>query len=536
MVSAFACLVLSAFCVGPDSRVQQDVIELPQMQARVAAVRERVTELAGTDDLLDTLHFEWFDRPYARATLAVLVKTTRVLDREMHLRGLGNGAIPDSALVAALSWAENALGRVVSPEPHTGFRPHRLRIASADILTPIAAPPLFAFVDDTTATRHDRRFGDLDLLVAAGWRVYPKLLGSLRGAGVDGTLFDRANALGIIVVGVRAYGETLTGGAPDLSAESPDSRALLVQSLLLGNVLNAAFEAPFAADSAIALVDLASRESLGGWLARRGRARGLRGGTRYLIDSWQAPAMGESPDNRAAATAAAMWIDALEGQSLGLTRGWRDLRDGSGSLCPSVFVEPWYIETVAHTALDIIRLSSYVGRFHQLPILVVWVGPDAVDEHNDNAWAAWTNQVWDTLLQRQVRFDVVAGSMRADGQSGVHHRVILPVHRPDLTDRNDLLVRIDRTLADDSVHAKRISVLESDGSPAAEVFLREAQIADAPRCVALVNLSNRPRMLKLRGDPPLRAATDLIAPELIRTPEKLLALAPWQVRLMCPEE
>jgi hypothetical protein len=543
--------VLALFLATPATSQQENTVELSELRARVARIGERVAELAGTDDLLDTLHFGWFDRPYRRATLAVLVKTTSALEREVHLRSVGNGAIADSVLAKMLSWAEDALNRAVAPEPHSGFRPHRLRIAPGDLSGETTAPPLYGFVDDATATRHDRRFGDLDVLVAAGLRVYPRVLGDMRGAGLDTTLFDRAEALGVAVGGVRPHGEALTGSASDIPAASPSDRALLVQPLILRTALRATAESPVGTNSTMALVDSTSRESLGAWLARRGLARGLHGSARYVIDSWQTPAMGQAPDDRAAATAPALWIDAIEGQSLGLLHGWRDLRDGSGSLHGSLFVEPWYIETVAHTALDIIRLGPYVKTFNGVPTIVVVIEPDAVDKRDDNAWSAWTEPIWETLLQRQVRFDVVPRRTLADGKLAERYRVVLSLRRADVADRRRLTDRIDSALGTgdapavgappplgvgDGQVAPHITVLESEGSPAVDIFVREARMADGRRCVALVNLLDRLRVLKLRGNPPLRATRDLITDELIRAPEKLVTLGPWQVRLLCTEE
>ena len=90
-------------------------VDLGALQNRVARLTERVTELAGEGDLLDSLYFGWCDRPYDRATLAILVKTTQILRRETALRRYGNGAITDADLRIILTWADHSLRRITGP-------------------------------------------------------------------------------------------------------------------------------------------------------------------------------------------------------------------------------------------------------------------------------------------------------------------------------------------------------------------------------------------------------------------------------------
>lgn len=94
-----------------------------------------------------------------RATLAILVKTTSMLEREVCLRELGNGAIRDATVRNMLSWTKAALERVMVPEPDSGFRPHRLRVTGAGFPAVRAVPPLYAFVDRAMLTRRDDSFG-----------------------------------------------------------------------------------------------------------------------------------------------------------------------------------------------------------------------------------------------------------------------------------------------------------------------------------------------------------------------------------------
>ncbi|MGB2987912.1 MAG: hypothetical protein WBE26_18745 [Phycisphaerae bacterium] len=504
-----------------------------ELQARVTRLREHVTELAGADDLLDTLHFGWFDRPYARATLAILVKATSTLEREVHLRELGNGAIPDTTVRTMLAWSEGAPDRVVALGPSDGFRPHRLRVTVADLSANAAIPPLYGFVDRTTATRYSGRFGDLDLMVAMGFRVYPKHSGDVIQSGMNDLLFERADALGVAVVAVAGLRDISRRDGSPTPVPPTMVRALTVQPFTLRAMLQSTRSPPGDIGRTPALVDPVLGEPIGSSLARRALARGVWQSRRYIVDGWNTPVISGSADERSAATTAVMWVHALEGQSLGLLHGWRDLRDGSGSPYPSVLVDPAHIETIAHTALDLVRLGSYTGQFDAMPALAVAVGPDAVDAHDDNAWARWIEPIWGALLQRQIRFDVVRLAS-PDKSSHRHYRVLFPLQRSEVGDRTSVIVGIERALAMENEHIHRVTAREHDGALAADVFVRYARTTDGKPCVAIVNLSNRSRRLRLRSRPALGTAWDLVANTRIEAPGELVQLDPWQVRLLWP--
>lgn len=143
----------SAVSAGPG---YVNALDVNKLRSRVAGLRERVTEPAGTDDLPDTLYFGWFDRPDARATLAILVKTLATLHREVRLRELGNGAIDASTIRTMLCWGDDAFERVVRSSAQNRFRPHRLRLSLKSLPTALSLPPLYCFVDRVTAKRRGK--------------------------------------------------------------------------------------------------------------------------------------------------------------------------------------------------------------------------------------------------------------------------------------------------------------------------------------------------------------------------------------------
>ncbi|MCH7925758.1 MAG: hypothetical protein IIC51_09515, partial [Planctomycetes bacterium] len=102
---------------------------LVEIRRRSTQLSREIAALAGNHDLLDSLHFAWFDRPYARATLAVLVKTSAALQREIRLRDRQSGAISDARVRHMLDWCDEAVTRVRGPSPSNSFRPDRLNVS-----------------------------------------------------------------------------------------------------------------------------------------------------------------------------------------------------------------------------------------------------------------------------------------------------------------------------------------------------------------------------------------------------------------------
>ena len=519
--------VLALRSISLSAPPDEDRVDLSQLRARVSQLQERVTELAGDDDLLDTLHFGWLDRPYARATLAILVKTTSMLEREVYLRELGNGAIRDATVRNMLSWAKAALERVMAPEPDSGFRPHRLRVTGADFLAVRAVPPLYAFVDRATLTRHDDSFGDLDLLAAMGMRVYPRMASDLLDPDSADVTAARAAALGMAAVCITAGKDDEATVIAGSGGEVTTIRVASLRDLLEGM--------PNASGPLCALTGPVIGESWAASLARRAVARGVLDYDRYVTVDWSPPTIRGGSADRTAATAAAMWVHAIEGQSLGLLPGWRDLRDGSASPFPSVLLDPAGVETIARTALDLIRLGDFLRPFGSTPPLAVAVGPDAIHAGDDNAWASWIEPIWEMLLDRQIRFDVI-GAHKDKRQLSRRCPVVFSLHRDDAGDRTSVMLRIERALALQSDHVHRITARAPDGRLASDVFVRDARSPGGRPCVAVANLSNRSRRVKLRGGPRLGVVRDVLADELIRQPGESVPLAPWQVRLLWPAD
>ena len=513
-------------------------VDATQLRARIERLADRVAELAGTDDLIDTLHFGWFDRPYARSTLAVLVKTTHALQREVHLRDRHNGAISDATLRTMLEWADRAVRQVLASESTGRFRPHRLRVAGDDFLAPSSTPALLGFVDRMTATSYHRSFGDLDLAAAMGFRVYPRMDSAVLPDNVERLLVERARTLGMAAILVTGSGPhadyVISRGRSDKSAPSSAGYTLIVQPLTLRAFLETPVPPSAEPGHALAVIDPPFGEDWPSSLARRALVRGVLGQMRYVADGCSSFPEHGSVLDRSARTAAILWVSALDGQSLGLVHGWRDLRDGSGSLYPSLIVDPTAAETIAHTALDLVRWAEYLTPFRSAPVLAVAVGDDAVDSRDANAWADWVKPIWSGLLSHQIRFDVVRQNT-ADEQIGRRYAAVFPLSPQDAADPGSVLLRIERLLAAHREHVDRITVRELDGRLAADVFVREGRTSSGLRCLAVANLSEQPRQLRLHGEALPGTMRDIVSATEVRDPTARLSLEPWQVRLLWPE-
>ncbi len=494
---------------------------------RVARLQEQARQLAGEEELLDTLYFGWSDRPYARATLAIVAKTAAVLAREVEMRDHGNGAIADTTVERMWSWANEAVDRAAAAEPDLKiqFRPHRRRV-SVERIRQIARPqPLFALIDSASSTRHHADFGDLSLLAPLGVRVHARPLTPLSDRSTLQVAIKRTAALGMATVLVHRPSATSSESAPII-----DQAGTVVPVTLSGTLIA---KEPSREDKTgwIAVADPVFGESWPCSLARRGLARGVLDRPRYSAVDWKAPVSRVPLPQRGDAAAAAMWMHAVDGQALGLIPGWRDLRDGSASPHASLFTEPATLERMAHANLDLLKLTDAVACFNLPRTLAMAVGTDAIDAKDGNAWAGWVNPVWAALASHQIPFDVVFAHARATDIAG-RYRTVFDLRREEAGNPDDVLLRVERALADGTKATEAITVRELDGGWPSDVFTRVGQTKAGAPVIAMVNLSDRARQLKVQGGFAARGAVDKVANERVVRPGESVSLAPWQVRIL----
>ncbi|MCH7704370.1 MAG: hypothetical protein IIB61_04590 [Planctomycetes bacterium] len=498
---------------------------IDDLSASLAEIRRRLEVYVDSSDVLDSLYFGWFDRPYAKAALAVAVKTMQSLQREALMRRRGRSAIPDASVRAMLAWLRTAPDRAMSADPFPDFRPHRLRVTAELLRSGDGAGPLYAFVDRATGTSLHARFGDLDLLASLGARVYARSARFLPDVSSENELGARAKALGICVVGV--VGEPW---APQHEARV-GTADLVVRPLTLDALLTEREPSDLAANEILALLDPPEGESWSGSLARRGLARGRSSDSRFFTYGWRPPGAGGHGAANDARITAAMWVHALEGQTVALIEGWRDLRDGSMSPYPSSFVDPVRIERLAHTALDVLRLRDHVSPYWTNSILAVVVDTDAVDPQDENAWADWIGPLWAALLDEQIRFDVIGAGFASD-DAHARYPVLVSVHRDEVVPLESLMRRIKGRLSALPGFDTRLVAVDANGATGGGVFLRTAQSSNGRTCVALANLTERARSVRLRGEPKLGPLRDVINNSKVEDPRRGVRLGPWQVRLL----
>jgi hypothetical protein len=541
-----ACAILSwSLSVGSAHGESPTPLDVADLQRRVASLAQRVDELApggpGAPGL-DSLHFGWFDRPYARATLATLVKTSAALQREVRLRNAGNGAIPAATLGAMLHWTEDAVDRVLADEPDPRFRPHRVRVLAGEIVQD-TAPPLFAFLDRATATRRHPAFGDLDLLAALGQRVYARTAVDLRDEANFHTLVRRAEFLGMAVVDVLPTATDVQSAEP--VAASPSPGALRVQLLTIAALLTrAAFDSTRPVP---AVRDAVAGEPWPSRVARRALTRGVTGRSRCVVGEWSAGPNGSTPAGAGPPIAAAMWLDALDGVSLAVAGGWRDLRDGSASTSPSVFTRPDEIETFARTSLDILRFADAIRSVEAASRragIAIAVSPDAINPRDANRWDDWIEPFFAVLVERQIPFDIVSDAGNRQGLAGGWHGprlrghvlparylVVFPLRRSDAADLNFAIVRLERELATVESLARRRTVRELDGSFPRDLFVRSGDSSDGRDTIAVVNLSTSPRELRIIGGGTLPRLREILSGTLMIGRDGRFTIGPWQSRL-----
>lgn len=534
-----AIAVVLAFASTPQALRAQpqgaDRADVGRLASQIEQITRAVDQLADPNDLLDSLHFGWFDRPYARATLAILVKTTAILERELHLRRVGNDAIADGRLRAMMTWCRRALAQVSSAGADDAFRPHRLRVTGDELARLSAMPALYGFVDTGTTTRHHDQHGDLDILAAIGMRIYPRLNRATTSLTTDDPTIARANKLGMATIELRALrratlGSQALGAGPLGQVANYARRAagsqLLVQAKSLKDLLSGQVLLSGHGEGAVAIVDVVDGESWASSLARRAAARGATRLRRFVVAGWTPPRGSGSESNRLKEVAAAMWVHALEGQSVGLVRGWRDLRDGSGSPYDSLLTDPGQLEAIAHTALDILRVGKRISDMESSRDLAVIVDASAVDDTDPNRWATWIAPLWQGLANRQISFDVIPANASHNNPRGAYRQVVA-VKSADRNRIDEVLLNVQRQMGRSTDAHDTLRVSEDDGQLARSIWLRTGQAT-----VAIANLTDRTRRVRLSGWAGSGKVLDVIAHESVTLDGSPLVLAPWQVRLL----
>ncbi|MCH7924983.1 MAG: hypothetical protein IIC51_05565 [Planctomycetes bacterium] len=267
-------------------------------------------------------------------------------------------------------------------------------------------------------------------------------------------------------------------------------------------------------------------------IARHALARGISQNGRFVTDGWTLPHGVEPKSDQPSEVSAAMWVAALDGQSLGLIRGWRDLRDGSGSPYPSLLTRPAATEAMFHTALDLIRHGEYVEAFRKASSIAIAINEDAVDARDDNRWATWIRPVWEALANRQIRFDILpAGAVpRA---MVTRYDVLVAIDRPS-ANRKELMISIERALANSAGGGERAQLLGDDGTLAQDIFVRLGRTPDGKQCIALGNLTGRSRVVRLVGSAETELLQDVLSDEVVSPSQGKIRLSPWQVMLLWP--
>ncbi len=512
-----------------------------QLKDRVQALHHRVVELAGEDDLLDTLYFGWSDRPYARATLAILVKVAATLDREADCRGHGKGKIDDATVESMLGWADDAIQRVIDAEPTNDFRSHRIGITWKQLLEGKDTPPLCGFLDGALLTSKDPAVGDLDVLASLGQRFYARPLSSRLDAQNSETTAQRAEALGMTVFDITPWvtrGSWKCGNHWDFIRPMWRNRRRFVAYSRLVSFFR--WNVEWFRDPSLlpAVEDPAESESLAASLARRAVLRGVMMTPTYSAYRWTPPIVEAVPQHAQAALAAALWVQALEGQRLALVDGWRDVHDENKSSEISIFLDPVRAETIAHTALALLRYADFIRAFDDTPLIALAVDEDAFTSETENPnkvpnWSDWTAPIWNGLLSRQIRFDVVRWEPPEE-KPKPPYRWVFRLEQASHPMGGSTLERIEGGLAQLREHVYRLTAREMDGTIARDMFVRVGRTPEGKACAGIVNLSDRSRVLKLRGKPAIGPSRDVIADQRISEPDQRLEFEPWQVRLLWP--
>lgn len=376
---------------------------------RLSRQREALRRCLPGDDLAEDLYYGWMLEPYHRASLAIAVKTIDVLAREEQLRQQGRDTLSPERVAAMHAWLDRLFDHAWAPIA-PGFQPDRLSAArSASELTAMTQTS-FTFADRATFTARSRAVGDLDLLAAAGFRWY--VWDGVSAATAAGAVRQsRAEALGCTpaLAPARFPGER---SAPAGTME------LAFQPLTLAQL----FDGQISGSGIPAVIDLPEGEDLVGMIARRQLLRGVTSGP-PLAAIGQDGASGSTED-AAASVRAAMWLQALAGQRIGVFEGWRDMRDGTQTPYPSRLSQPEYLEAVAHTALDLRRFADGLAACRTAVRVGLALPADLMLARDPNRWS------------------LAAGALLAELQAAGEAIDLVPAGRTDLLARYSLGIEV----------------------------------------------------------------------------------------------
>ena len=568
-------------------------VTVEEIEQAVADGRREFRTLVGDGQLVQSLYFGWFDRPYRRATLACAVKSLAVLDYELKLRRLNNGAMSDGQLGGLVDWLAQFNERAAQEPRRQGFEPNHVRVEPRALAAPGRMRPaggagtLFGFVDRATTSHSDDWSGDFDLLACLGFRV----VGVTPRPGADAVewrrLLARAHALGIAVTvqegDAGRYGNQADGFDPsDLgpadSADVPLQPVLVAGRRLAG--LIACDGAPAGDEagrpgSVLAVVDPIRGETWAESLGRRALYRGATGAGRSVVTGWSVPrgfgsSAGDEPGGLKFAAqvtpeqvAAAMWVHALDGQGLALIEGWRDLRDGSASPYASATVDPATVEGIAHTALDLLRFGDVLAAFDVPRRVAVVIGEDAADctdPADANRWSRDWAALFAALAERQIRFDVVPrGRLASVADHGQYLVVVTPqdlalagaaadaVSRmqaggatrvawaPGRAGVEAVTVVVERRLSGSAAAADEPAVAGPEGSRPGSLGLLVFHGTGGAVAVANTTGEARTVWITTSGGKQSRPLTDAVTSEFFSRPDQGIECGPWQVRVLMAE-
>lgn len=571
LVALVLCSLLHTMSAARAQPPAPHHVSLDELAGAITEARQKLLPLIGHGDLIQSLYFGWFDRPYQRAALAAAVKTVAVLECEQKQRRSGNGAIDDSRLRRLIDWLETFDQVLTAPGPRPGFRPHQLPLDIAEIRAilsgtegAVTGPALFGFSDRTTATQHDNWLGDFDLLAAMGFRVIglSPTRPEDRAPGCDTdqslererhALLRRAEALGIAVVSVASQ--------PDDAISNDNTTAPLPVALVparLADFTDPDRDAAVAAAHGLwALTDAPAGESWHESLARRALYRGATSSPWTVVAGWRPPTHESGPGNRPAQISAAMWAHALDGQRLALLEGWCVPGEGSDPARLCTTFEPANVQAAAFAALDLLYYRDLVALFDRRPRVALAVGPHCLRPDDSNRWSSDYAALFAALVAGQIRFDVVPRDRLADRSGDVAYDVvILPVAEPFTESQTSSLASLEAAgIATVHWHPGRESVgqvalavadhLSRRGACDEELVIRDPD-GNTPAnllvfhgresAVGVVSLATGPTAIRItaRRAEPTPALRDALSGQTFRHPDQGVSLRAWQVRILVP--
>ncbi len=112
------------------------------------------------------------------------------------------------------------------------------------------------------------------------------------------------------------------------------------------------------------------------------------------------------------------------------------------------------------------------------------------------------------------------------------YRLVVELNQADKSELTERLLQVQRRSGATGGDRPMVRLTETDGTAARRLWMRSARDDKSRLAIAVANLSDDPRAIRIAGADSLRTAMDVVSNESLAPHREPITLAPWQIRLL----